>query len=217
MDIFVEPVLPRPEIVVCGSSPVAVAVADLGRRLGFAMTVCAPAAEQAAFADAERRIEALPCRSTREGTRFIVVSTQSRGDEAALQAALSVDADYVAFVGSRRKAETLRAKLRARRRSGTHRGAEGAGGPRPWCDHARGDRALHPRRDRGAPPQGPAGDAEPVMSLLDIGSTRRIRGPVSAAGDFRRAGSLRQGACFRQRRCCSSSPSAAWRPGSRSI
>jgi len=78
------------------------------------MTVAAPAAEQSAFADVERRIEgyALPVAS--EGGRFIVVSTQSRGDEAALQAALSVEADYVAFVGSRRKAETLRAKLRDR-------------------------------------------------------------------------------------------------------
>jgi len=114
MDIFVEPVLPRPEIIVCGSSPVAVAIADLGRRLGYAMTAAAPAAEQSAFADVERRIEgyALPVAS--EGGRFIVVSTQSRGDEAALQAALSVEADYVAFVGSRRKAETLRAKLRDR-------------------------------------------------------------------------------------------------------
>src|SRR5215510_14478453 len=37
MDIFVEPVLTRSEIIVCGSSPVAVAVADLGRRLGFRM------------------------------------------------------------------------------------------------------------------------------------------------------------------------------------
>ena len=42
MDIFVEPVLPRPEIIVCGSSPVAVAVADLGRRLGFLMTASRP-------------------------------------------------------------------------------------------------------------------------------------------------------------------------------
>jgi xanthine dehydrogenase accessory factor len=114
MDIFVEPVLPRPEIIVCGSSPVAVAVADLGRRLGFLMTASAPAAEQSAFPEVERRIEgyALPVAS--EGSRFIVVSTQSRGDEAALQAALSVEADYVAFVGSRRKAETLKTKLRER-------------------------------------------------------------------------------------------------------
>ena len=49
MDIFVEPVLPLPQLLVCGSSPVAVAVADLGRRIGFSLTVCAPAAEQASF------------------------------------------------------------------------------------------------------------------------------------------------------------------------
>ena len=46
MDIFVEPVLPRPQVVICGSSPVAVAVADLARRTGFAVIVCAPAVEQ---------------------------------------------------------------------------------------------------------------------------------------------------------------------------
>jgi xanthine dehydrogenase accessory factor len=111
MDIFVEPMLPRPEIVVCGSSPVAVAIAELGRRLGFVMTACAPAAEQSAFADPDKRIEGYALPVTGEGQRYIVVSTQSRGDEAALQAALSVDADYVAFVGSRRKAATLKAKL----------------------------------------------------------------------------------------------------------
>ena len=62
MDIFVEPVLPLPQLLVCGSSPVAVAVADLGRRIGFSLTVCAPAAEQATFPEADRRIEgyALP-------------------------------------------------------------------------------------------------------------------------------------------------------------
>ena len=112
MDIFVEPMLPRPEIVVCGSSPVAVAIAELGRRVGLVMTACAPAAEQAAFADPDRRIEGYALLVAGEGTRYIVVSTQGRGDEAALQAALSVESDYVAFVGSRKKAATLRAKLR---------------------------------------------------------------------------------------------------------
>jgi xanthine dehydrogenase accessory factor len=111
MDIFVEPVLPRPEILVCGSSPVAIALADLARQLGFALTACAPAAEQAAFAEPDRRIEGYALPVTREGARFIVVSTQGRGDEAALKAALAADADYVAFVGSRRKADSLNAKL----------------------------------------------------------------------------------------------------------
>lgn len=113
MDVFIEPVLPRPEIVVCGSSPVAVAIADLARRTGFDVTACAPAAEQAAFAEVDRRIEGFALPLGEEGMRFIVVSTQGRGDEAALRAALASEADYVAFVGSRKKAAALRAALAA--------------------------------------------------------------------------------------------------------
>ena len=114
MDIFVEPVLPRPQVMVCGSSPVAVAVADLARRMGFAVTACAPTAEQSAFAEVDRRIEGYSLPVAEAGMRYIVVSTQGRGDEAALLAALATEADYVAFVGSRRKAEVLKSALAAR-------------------------------------------------------------------------------------------------------
>jgi len=114
MDIFIEPVLPRPQVVICGSSPVAVAVAGLARRAGFAVTVCAPAAEQQAFGEADKRIEGFALPVDEAGARYVVVSTQGRGDEAALLAALAVDVDYVAFVGSRRKAETLKATLAQR-------------------------------------------------------------------------------------------------------
>ncbi len=114
MDIFVEPVLPRPQVVICGSSPVAIAVADLAKRTGFAVTVCAPAAEQSAIAEADRRIEGYALPVEEGGARFVVVSTQGRGDEAALLAALAVDVDYVAFVGSRKKAEALKATLAKR-------------------------------------------------------------------------------------------------------
>jgi xanthine dehydrogenase accessory factor len=114
MDIFVEPVLPRPQVVIYGSSPVAVAVADLAKRTGFAVTVCAPAAEQPAFGDADRRIEGYALPVDEAAARYVVVSTQGRGDEAALLAALVVDVDYVAFVGSRKKAEALKTTLAKR-------------------------------------------------------------------------------------------------------
>jgi len=114
MDVFVEPVLPRPRVVIFGGSPVAVAIADLGRRMGFYVTVCAPAAEQGAFAEVDERIEgyALPVQG--EKGRYVIVSTQGRGDEAALEAALAADADCVAFVGSRKKAAALRKSLAGR-------------------------------------------------------------------------------------------------------
>jgi xanthine dehydrogenase accessory factor len=111
MDVFVEPILPHPEIVVCGSSPVAVAVAELGRRIGFAVTVCAPAAEQASFAVADRRVEGYALPAGEAGPRFVVIATQGRGDEAALRAALAAETNYVAFVGSRNKAAALKARL----------------------------------------------------------------------------------------------------------
>jgi xanthine dehydrogenase accessory factor len=114
MDIFVEPMLPQPQVVICGSSPVAVAIADLARWSGFAVTVCAPAAEQSSFAEVDRRIEGYALPVNEAGSRFVVVSTQGRGDEAALLAALAVDVDYVAFVGSRKKAEVLKAALAER-------------------------------------------------------------------------------------------------------
>ncbi|MGZ5835789.1 MAG: XdhC family protein [Xanthobacteraceae bacterium] len=114
IDIFVEPVLPQPQVVICGSSPVAVAIADLARWSGFAVTVCAPAAEQSSFAEVDRRIEGYALPVNEAGSRFVVVSTQGRGDEAALLAALAVDVDYVAFVGSRKKAEVLKAALAER-------------------------------------------------------------------------------------------------------
>jgi xanthine dehydrogenase accessory factor len=94
MDVFVEPVLPRPGVLVCGTSPVAVAVAELAGRFGFSVTVAADT-----FAD-------LPA-----GTKFAVVATQGRGDEAALTAAVNAVQGYVAFVGSHRKAAALRAAL----------------------------------------------------------------------------------------------------------
>lgn len=114
MDVFVEPVLPRPQIVIYGSSPVAVAIADLARRTGFAVTACAPAPEQAAFGEVDRRIEGYDLPAGEAGPRFVVVSTQGRGDEAALQAALGIESQYIAFVGSRRKAEAIKSALASR-------------------------------------------------------------------------------------------------------
>jgi xanthine dehydrogenase accessory factor len=113
LDVFVEPILPRPGIAVFGASPVAVAIADLARRIGFAVTACAPAAEQAAFAEVDRRIEGFALPAGDASLRFVVVSTQGRGDEAALRAALAAEADYVAFVGSRKKTMALKGALAA--------------------------------------------------------------------------------------------------------
>jgi xanthine dehydrogenase accessory factor len=69
--------------------------------------------EQQAFEQADARIEgyALPVADSSE--RFVIVSTQGKGDEAALRAILGIEARYKAFVGSRRKMAAIREKLLA--------------------------------------------------------------------------------------------------------
>jgi len=112
IDIFVEPMLPRPSLVVCGGSPVALAIADLAARSGFAVTVAALDEDLVSFAEADRRIEGFDLEQAGEGERFVVVATQGKRDLEALRAAVNSDAGYVAFVGSRRKAERLSGRLR---------------------------------------------------------------------------------------------------------
>ena len=111
MDIFIEPVLPEPELIVCGASPVALALADLAPRFGYAVTAAAPAADQSLFEMPSRRIEGYALDTNGDRERYVVVSTQGRGDEEALRAALTANAAYVAFVGSRAKFESLKSEL----------------------------------------------------------------------------------------------------------
>lgn len=111
MDIFVEPVLPRPALVILGSSAVAFSLAELARPLGFHVTVAAPAADLPATPDADTTIDGFLLPAAGPARRFIVVSTQGKGDEAALKSALAAEAEYLGFVGSRRKMAALRAKL----------------------------------------------------------------------------------------------------------
>ena len=111
MDVFVEPVLPHPSLIILGGSPVALSLAVQARQLGYHVTVAAPAADLPETPDADILIDGFALGKLNQAKRFIVVSTQGKGDEAALRTAVSTEAAYHAFVGSRRKMTALRAKL----------------------------------------------------------------------------------------------------------
>ena len=111
MDIFIEPVLPPPALIVLGSSPVALALVEQARPLGYHVTLAAPFADLAAMPEADRFFDGFAVTAEQKARCFVVVSTQGRGDEAALKASLALEADYRGFVGSRRKMAALRGKL----------------------------------------------------------------------------------------------------------
>ena len=159
MDIFVEPVLPKPRLLILGASPVAVALAAIAPAFGYRVTVAAAAGDLDRFPQGLDRIEGLSPPPSLGAEAFVVVSTQGAGDRAALKAAAAMPARYRAFVGSRRKGETLRRELAAEGVAAeTLAARQGAGRPRHRRRHLGGDRALHPRRnDRRPPPPGKAG------------------------------------------------------------
>src|ERR1017187_4116687 len=111
MDIFVEPVLPQPALVILGVSPVALSLAAQARQLGYHVTVAAPAGDLTAAPDADMLVDGYQLGRLHQAKRFIVVSTQGRGEEADWRPPLPTDAAYPASGGSRRKMAALREKL----------------------------------------------------------------------------------------------------------
>jgi xanthine dehydrogenase accessory factor len=112
MDIFVEPILPRPGLLIFGASPVATALADLAKRMAFSVIVAAARDDLAKFDAVDVASEGLVAPGILPSDLYVVVSTQGAGDRAALTAAMQIGAPrYLAFVGSRRKAAALRKDL----------------------------------------------------------------------------------------------------------
>jgi xanthine dehydrogenase accessory factor len=95
LDIYVEPFVPAPDLVILGEGPVARALHAIARGFDFRLADDLPSPD-------------IP-RPPRD--LFVVVATQGRGDAVALERAVASGARFVAFVGSARKAATLKDKL----------------------------------------------------------------------------------------------------------
>lgn len=115
LEVFVEPVLPRPAIVILGASPVAQTLCGLAKRIGYAVTAVVLREDQDLMEEAnivleEFNLEQVP----RLSSSYLVVATQGKRDMRALESAVSTDAQYVAFVSSKKKAAKLKADLKTK-------------------------------------------------------------------------------------------------------
>lgn len=115
LEIFIEPFLPKVELVVIGASPVARALAHLGAVMDFAVWVCDPDADMEAFPDAERLVPSLDALSKQlTAQHYVVAATIGNYDEIAVEVALASPAAYVGLVASHRRFAALVEELRAR-------------------------------------------------------------------------------------------------------
>jgi xanthine dehydrogenase accessory factor len=114
VDIYVEPVLPPPRLVVFGVSPIARALARLGKAMGYAVDAVDPAADRVAFPEADRVGANTPAPEPRDGRVVAVVATMGERDEDAVLAAIALSPAYLGVVASAKRYEQMRDALRAR-------------------------------------------------------------------------------------------------------
>jgi xanthine dehydrogenase accessory factor len=109
MDVYIEPVMPKPELLVAGHGRIAETLAALAHMLGFRIIVNDPGADQASFPQAERVIaEDFDLDQTPMGRNtYVVIATQHKNDHRWLQKALEGDAAYVALVASQHRAKLV--------------------------------------------------------------------------------------------------------------
>jgi xanthine dehydrogenase accessory factor len=119
LEIYVEPLLPPPVIVVAGAGHVGKAVAHLAKFLGFRVILtddrpefCNPAFAPDADAYLPIPLADLPAHITIGSLTYLILTTRNvLVDVPALPALLDSPAAYIGIIGSKRRWATTRAKL----------------------------------------------------------------------------------------------------------
>ena len=120
VDIYVEPVLPRPRLAIFGLSPLAQALSRLAKAMGYAVDAVNPVADRGSFPEADRVLtdleapERLRQRQPHSTRLFAVVATMGERDEEATQCALAIEPTYLAVVASQKRFAQIRETLIAR-------------------------------------------------------------------------------------------------------
>jgi xanthine dehydrogenase accessory factor len=113
MEIYIEPYLPEPQLLICGASPAAEALVKIGKAVGFQVFLIDPSATAANFPDAEVILPQIAVGSfpaTRE--RYAVVATMGNWDEEAIKDLLPLSPDYLGLVASRKRFQEIVSRLR---------------------------------------------------------------------------------------------------------
>jgi xanthine dehydrogenase accessory factor len=108
LEIYLEPVLPKPDLLIVGGSPVAQILSGLGRLLDFKVCVADPEAKQEQFPEADVVMTDLESLRRRIDSRsYVVVATMGNGDEEGLESVMGTKPQYLGLVASKEKAKSL--------------------------------------------------------------------------------------------------------------
>ena len=108
LEIYLEPFLPKPQLLIVGRSPVAQTVAHLGHLLDFKVVAADPEVKSEHFPDADLLLRDLNVvRDQINENTFVVVATMGNGDEEGLLAVVGSRPRYLGLVASEKKSQAL--------------------------------------------------------------------------------------------------------------
>lgn len=114
VDVYIEPVLPAPRLVIFGLSPIARALSRLGKAMGYSIDAADPEADRTAFPEADRLGTEPKEPDARAARRFAVVAAMGERDEESVLAALALEPAYLGVVASQKRFGQMRETLIAR-------------------------------------------------------------------------------------------------------
>lgn len=115
LDIFIEPVMPKTQLVIVGKTAIARALCTLAAELGYEVTVAAPGGNREDFPAAHAWLENLDdIAGLGPAPAAVVVATQGAGDARGLEAALGSGAGYIGLIASPKKSARLKETLKKR-------------------------------------------------------------------------------------------------------
>jgi len=104
VEIFLEPVLPPPHLVVIGKTLIAKALVKLAKVSGYRVTAVAPEAKPTTFEKVDELITQINLKQVKiSSASSIVICTQGENDEEAIEQVLAQPCFYKAFVASPKK------------------------------------------------------------------------------------------------------------------
>jgi xanthine dehydrogenase accessory factor len=184
LEIYVEPYLPKPLLVLVGHGPVVETLATLGRAADFTVSTLAP---DALPADLEQLH--VTARAS------VVVATHAESDEEVLDRVLRTDAGYISLVASRRRAGVILDALKTRgappERIGRLKAPAGLdiGAVTPQeiavsilaeiIQHRRGDKTHATEAERPAAPTVRIESKDPICGMLVDSVTAKFRSEFS--------------------------------------
>lgn len=107
VEVYVEPIMPKAKLKIFGRSHIARALSKIGNAAGFSITVVSDLADAEMFEDAEEIINLKNYEPNKTALEFCVVCTQGEDDEKSLLQAIKTGTDYISFVSSHKKANSV--------------------------------------------------------------------------------------------------------------